>query len=316
MGMTTAPLDAPERIAFQIATGSSAGTYFPIGQMLASLISHPPGVARCEEQGRCGPIGLIAAARASEGSIANTRGVAEGRYTSGLAQADIVADAAAGRGAFKDDGRLENLRAIASLYPETVHIVVLARSKIQKISDLRNKRVSIDAAGSGTNQTARTILGAYKLNDKRVRFTFENSERSLEMMLDGQLDAFFFVGGAPLVVVEQLAAEGKIRILPVEGPEIDAMVKDAPYLIKATIPSGTYQNMPAIPTIEVQAVWVVSADVPDDLVYQIVRALFHPENRELLDSGHPKGRLIRLETARDGLPVPLHPGAERFYAGN
>lgn len=312
-GMTAPPGDAPERIAFQIATGSSSGTYFPIGQMLASLISHPAGVARCEEEGRCGPVGLIAAARASEGSIANVRAVNEGRVTSGLAQADIAAAAVDGKGPFKDGGKAENLRAIAALFPETVHIVVFSDSPIQKIADLKGKRVSIDAPGSGTNATARLILAAFKLSEKRVTFAFENAERSLEMMQAGDLDAFFFVGGAPLGVVEELAAQGKIRLLPIAGKEIDKLVEAAPYLTKADIPAGTYQNMPAVPTLEVRAIWLVNAQVPDELVYEICRALFNPGNRGLLDSGHPKGKLIRLETARDGLPVPLHPGAQRYY---
>jgi TRAP transporter TAXI family solute receptor len=315
MAMTGVPVDTGERIDFKIATGSSSGTYFPIGQMLASLISHPPGVARCEAEGRCGPLGLFAAARASEGSIANARAVNEGRVTSGLAQADIAADAFEGIGAFKADGKATELRAIAALFPETVHIVVMADSKIRSVKDLRNKRVSIDAAGSGTNATARTVLAAYKLNEKRAKFAFESSERSLEMLQAGDLDAFFFVGGAPLGVVEELAAQGKIRLLPLEGPEIDALVAKAPYLTKADIPAGTYQNMAAVPTIEVRAIWLVNASVPDQVVFEIVRALFHPDNRELLDSGHPKGRLIRLETARDGLPVPLHPGAQSYYDG-
>ena len=207
----------------------------------------------------------------------------------------------------------EALRAIAALFPETVHIVVLADSPLKTIKDLKWKRVSIDAAGSGTNAMARTVLGAFKMGEKTVVFSFENAERSLEMLQAGELDAFFFVGGAPLGVVEELAAAGKIRLIPVEGKEIDALVKNAPYLVKADIPAGTYQNMPAVPTIEVRAVWLVNASVPNDLVYAIVRALFHPDNRELLDSGHPKGKLIRLETARDGLPVPLHPGAAAYY---
>ena len=134
------------------------------------------------------------------------------------------------------------------------------------------------------------------------------------MLQSGELDAFFFVGGAPLGVVEELAAAGKIRLIPLEGKEIDALVAKAPYMTKAEIPAGTYRNMPAVPSIEVRAIWLVNADVPNDLVFAIVRALFHPDNRGLLDSGHPKGKLIRLETARDGLPVPLHPGAEAYYA--
>jgi TRAP transporter TAXI family solute receptor len=150
-------------------------------------------------------MGLIAAARASEGSIANVRAVNEGRVTSGLAQADIVAAAHEGTGPFKGNGKAENLRAIAALFPETVHIVVFADSPIKAIKDLKGKRVSIDAAGSGTNATARLILTAFRLSEKRVKFSFENAERSLEMMQKGDLDAFFFVGGAPLGVVEELA---------------------------------------------------------------------------------------------------------------
>jgi len=97
---------------------------------------------------------------------------------------------------------------------------------------------------------------------------------------------------APLGVVEELAAAGKIRLIPLEGKEIDALVAKAPYMTKAEIPAGTYRNMPAVPSIEVRAIWLVNADVPNDLVFAIVRALFHPDNRGLLDSGHPKGKLI------------------------
>ena len=102
------------------------------------------------------------------------------------------------------------LRAIAALFPETVHIVVLEDSPLKTIKDLKWKRVSIDAAGSGTNAMARTVLGAFKMGEKTVVFSFENAERSLEMLQAGELDAFFFVGGAPLGVVEELAAAGKI----------------------------------------------------------------------------------------------------------
>ncbi len=313
MGLGAAPADTTQRIAFQIATGSSSGTYFPIGQMLASLISHPPGVGRCEVEGRCGPIGLIAAARASEGSVANVRAVSEGRVSSGLAQADIVADAAEGRGLFKD-AKVENVRAIASLFPETVHVVVLAESDIEGLADLRGKRISIDAEGSGTNATARAILSAFKITEKRATFAFENADASSAKLIDGELDAFFFVGGAPLGVVAELAREGKVRLLPIEGKEIDKLLEKAPHLTKAEIAADVYDGIDATPTIETHAVWIVNAGVADDVVYAITRALWHPDNRGLLDSGHPKGEAIRFEGAREGLPVALHPGAERYYA--
>lgn len=312
MGLGVVPGDSTPRIAFQIATGSASGTYFPIGQMLASLVSHPPGVGRCEVEGRCGPAGLIAAARASEGSIANVSGVNEGRVTSGLAQADVIADALAGKGAFKDK-KVEGVRVIAALFPETVHVVVLADSDITAIAGLKGKRVSIDAPGSGTNATARAVLSAFKLSGKRVELAFENPDTSSAMLLDGRLDAFFFVGGAPLGVVGELAREGKVRLLAVEGPEIDKLLKDAPWLSRTEIPDGAYDGLGATPTVGIRAVWIVNAGLSDDLVYAITRALWHPDNRGLLDSGHPQGKQIRFETARDALPAPLHAGAERYY---
>jgi hypothetical protein len=312
MGLGVVPGDSSPRIAFQIATGSASGTYFPIGQMLASLVSHPPGVGRCEVEGRCGPSGLIAAARASEGSIANVRSVDEGRVTSGLAQADVVADAIAGEGAFKDK-KAENIRVIAALFPETVHVVVLADSEIAGIAGLKGKRVSIDAPGSGTNATARAVLQAFKLGGKRVDLAYENPDTSSALLLDGKLDAFFFVGGAPLGVVGELAREGKVRLLAVEGPEIDQLLNEAPWLTRTEIPDGAYEGLGATPTVGIRAVWIVNAGLPDDLVHAITRALWHSDNRGLLDSGHPQGREIRFETARDALPAPLHAGAERYY---
>src|SRR6266705_2860836 len=124
-------IDNPQRVAFQISTGSTTGTYFPVGAMLAQLLSHPPGVERCEAANVCGPSGLIVSTRASQGSVANLLAVNSGMVTSGIAQADVVALAVAGQGPFRKAGPIKQLRVIANLYGEDLHLVVAKKSKIK-----------------------------------------------------------------------------------------------------------------------------------------------------------------------------------------
>src|ERR1700712_5540285 len=132
-----------QRISFQILTGSTGGTYFPVGQLIAGLISHPPGVDRCESSDVCGPAGLIISARTSDGAVANVLAVNSGRAESGLAQGDVVAQAVAGAGTFKKAGKQSQVRALAGLFTEDVHLIVLRQGKIDKIADLKGKRVSL-----------------------------------------------------------------------------------------------------------------------------------------------------------------------------
>ncbi len=145
---------APTRrcvIAFQIsAPAIPTAPIFPVGELLASLLSHPPGIGRCDAAPVCGPAGLIVSTRASEGSVANVLAVNSGMVNSGLAQADVVAMAVAGQGPFKKYGPAKKLRVIADLYGEEVHLVAAKNAKIKSVADLRGKRVSLSTEGSGT----------------------------------------------------------------------------------------------------------------------------------------------------------------------
>lgn len=315
MALMGPPLSAfaQVRLSFQIATGSTSGTYFPVGQMLAAMISHPPGVGRCEKEGVCGPPGLLAAAKTSEGSVANARAVNEGRVASAFIQGDVAGAAFRGEGLFKPDAPLSELRAIASLYPELVHLVVAAGMKLEGLSDLKRKRVAIDTPGSGTNFTARELLASEKLGEKSVQLSFDGPEKAAARLLAGELDAFFFIGGPPLPVLETLLETGKAVLAPVTGEAIAKLVERIPALRRARIPVDLYSDVPATETIAVSALWAVGAAVPDDVVYAITRALWSGANRRFLDSGHPIGRLIRPEIATFNLPIPLHPGAARYY---
>src|SRR5579871_4750970 len=159
----------PARISFQIVTGSTGGTYFPVGQLIAGLISHPPGVDRCESADVCGPPGLIISARTSDGAVSNVLAVNSGDADSGFAQGDVVAEAVAGTGAFRKAGRQSHIRVIADLFPEDVHLIVAKNSKIAKLADLRGKRVSLGVDSSGTSVTVRAILEAYDLPVSRLK---------------------------------------------------------------------------------------------------------------------------------------------------
>jgi TRAP transporter TAXI family solute receptor len=305
--------DGPPVTYFRIGTGSLAGTYFPVGETIANLISKPPGSAPCEPGGRCGVPGLVATAQASAGSIANVRAVAAGEIDSGLAQADIVDWAWRGANMFAKDGARPNIRVIANLYRESVHIVARRGAGIGGVRDLKGKRVSLDLPESGTAVDARLILAAYGLKDRDMTVAALDTGRAADAILAGDLDAFFFVGGWPAPVIADLARQEAIDLVPIDGPEAAALMARQPFLATDAIPARSYGDLPRTPTLSVGAQWIVSSSADEALVFQLVRALFDPANRPMLERGHPKAAEIRLGTALDGVSVPVHPAAMRFY---
>lgn len=301
-----------QRISFVIATGPTGGTYFPIGQAIAGIISHPASVDRCDTVGVCGPDGLIASVRTSPGSVANAADIDAGRVDSGLVQSDVVAEAVKGRGAFHS-GALKNLRVIASLFPEEIHVVVAKSAHIKSIAGLRGKRVSVGDPDSGTAVTARAVLSAWHLSERDIRVRHLASDVAASELDSGRLDAFFFVGGAPVELIADLTARGRAVLVPLDGRGRKRLIASVPGLSADVIPSGAYPNIGEVPTASIHALWVVNKSKPDDVIYGVTRALFNPANRAALLQSHPSAKFIRLDTAADDLPAPLHPGAARFY---
>lgn len=299
---------------FRIGTGSTGGTYHPIGGLIASAISNPPGARPCDRGGACGPKGLIAVAQSTGGSVANVEAIRDGQLESGLAQADIAYWAYKGVHIFHRKGmKVEKLRAIANLYPEAVHLVVRKDAKITKIEDLRGKRVSLGPKDSGTRVDAEIILRAFGLTTRSIKAQYLGPGPSADALREGKLDAMFLVAGPPAKAIVGLASSTEIALLPIAGKRVTRLRKRYPFFSQGVIPADAYKNATDIETLTVGAQWVVSADVPDDLVYAITRALWHKNTRKLLDEGHPEGRNIKLENALKGLGVPLHPGAARYY---
>ena len=311
--LVPSPAVAQEVRYHRIGTGSTSGTYFPIGGIIASAISKPPGSRDCESGGSCGVPGLIAVAQSTRGSVENVLGIAEGRLESGLSQADISYWAYNGKGTFEKTGPLENLRAVANLYPEAVHIVVRRGAGMATLADLRGKRVSLDREGSGTRVDALLILAAYGIGLGDIQSEALAAGEAADALRAGELDAFIMVVGTPATAILGLAEDSLITLLPVSGPEAQALRDRLPFFHADRIEAGTYFNVAATETLSVGAQWLVSADLSEELVYGLTRALWHETTRRLLDNGHPKGKAIQKVSALDGLVVPLHPGARRYY---
>jgi TRAP transporter TAXI family solute receptor len=285
---------------FRIGTGGTAGTYYPVGGMLANAISNPPN--------------LILTAQASNGSVANINAISSGQAESGFSQADVAAWAYTGTGLYEGRGKVEDLRLIANLYPESIHFVATKASGVKSIADLKGKRVSLDEPGSGTLVDARIILKAFGLSESDIKPDYLKPNQAADKIKDGSLDAFVFVGGYPTAAISELAATGGgIVLLPIDGAQAEAIRKDYPFFATDNIPANTYKDVPAVTTVAVGAQWVTSAKQPEDLVYNITKALWSDKTRAVLDAGHAKGKVIRKETALAGAGIPAHPGAAKFY---
>lgn len=298
---------------FRIGTGTTGGTYFPIGGIIANAISNPPGSPPCDKGGSCGVPGLIAVAQASSGSVENIDNIASGAIESGLSQSDVTYWAYTGSGLYEGQEPMEDLRAIAKLYMELVHIVVPADSDIETVADLRGKRVSLGDQGSGTLLDMRLILDAYGLSEEDIQPVYERPEPSAEMMLNGEIDAFGFVGGAPVLAIEDLARRMDIRLLPFTDEATVDLIAERPFFAPARLDGGIYEGVDSLTTIAVGALWVTSAKIETDLIEGVTRALWHPTTGTLLENGHPRGREINLESAVTGVPIPFHDGALRYY---
>ncbi|KAA0684228.1 immunogenic protein [Roseomonas genomospecies 6] len=301
IGATVAVAQTPA--FFRIGTGGTAGTYYPVGGLIANVISGTNG----------GVPGLVATAVASNGSVANINAINGGSSESGFSQSDVAYWAHTGTGLFEGKGKVEDLRVIATLYPETIHLVARKDANIKSVADLKGKRVSLDEPGSGTLVDARIVLGAFGLTEKDVKAEYLKPGPAGDRLRDGALDAYFFVGGYPTGAISELATSSGISLVPITGPEIDKMLGQYQFFAKDTVPANTYKDVPETQTISVNAQWLTSAKQPDDLVYNIVKTLYNEKSRAALDAGHAKGKLVTLKNATTGLGIPLHPGAEKFY---
>ena len=298
---------------FRIGTGSTSGSYFPIGGIIASAISNPPGSRECDKGGSCGVPGLLAVAQSTQGPIENIALIAKGTLDSGLAQADLAYWAFHGSGIYADKGAVKNLRAVANLYPEMVHVVVRATADIQGIRDLKLKRVSLGEQASGTLVNARAVLEAYGMTELDVLPMYLQPGPAADLLATDGIDAFFVNAGPPSAAIAALARTTPIRLLSIAGGEREAILKKYPFFAPQIIPGSTYEGVAGVESLAIGVQYLVSASVDEKLVYGITSALWHPTTQKLWENVGPLAGSIKLKTALDGLTLPLHPGAAQYY---
>lgn len=283
---------------FRIGTGGTGGTYYPVGGLIANAISSDA---------------VDASAVATNGSVANVNGIVGASMESAFSQSDVATWAFTATGIWQGRPKVDELRAIANLYPETVHVVVKKGANIKSIADLKGKRVSIDEPGSGSIINAKAVLAAYGLKDGAYKAENLKPGPSAEKLKDGGIDAFFITGGYPMAAVTELATTTGIDLLPIEGEQARKITSEFKFFAPDSIPDGTYKDTKGVASLSVGAQWITSAKISADLVYAVTKAMWSDKTRAILDAGHAKGKVIRKETALVGLGIPLHPGAERFY---
>lgn len=307
---------AQDMTFFRIGTGGAGGTYFPIGGIIANAISNPPGSRECDKGGNCGVPGLVAMAQSTNASAHNVNAIQAGQMEAGLSGAATLHFAYHGKSKFEGNAK-PDLRIIANLYPEDLHLVLPKGGKLDGLADLKDKRVGIAQAGSGTQIAVELIIGDHGVNRDNIDEAELNNSQSAERIADGQLDAYFYAAGTPVAAMIQLDNTKGMELYSFTDEEVVQANKSVPYYIPSSIPAGTYPGVAYdVNTVAVSGIFVTNASQDEELIYQVTKALWSSTARKLLDNGHAKGKVITLETALDGvagIDVPLHPGAERFY---
>ena len=304
---------AQELKFFTIGTGGTAYTYYPVGGMIANAISKPPGSRECGKGGSCGVPNLIASAVSSRGSVDNVNAIISGLRNSGFAQSDVAYWAYTGTGTMEGKEPAKDLRTIAALFQEHIHLVALKKSNINSVKDLKGKRVSLDEPGSGTYVDAKLILESNGLSTSDVKAEALKGKAATDALRNGKVDAIFVVAGFPTGAIVELASAVDVKLVPIDGAGAKALTSKYGFFSQSPIPSGTYEGVGEVNTVAVGAQWFTSAKEDNELIYQITKALWNKESRKLMDVGHAKGKTITPDTALSGVGVQLHPGAEKFY---
>ena len=299
------PLRAEERF-LTIGSGDITGVYYPVGRAIASLVN----------AGRAGH-GIRATVESTRGSIFNINALSAGYLELGLAQSDKQHQAVMGSNEWAAKGPQTELRSLFSLHHETVNLVAAADTGIRTLADLKGKRVNVGNPRSGQHQNALDALRAAGLDPARdLRLESSFATEAPRLLQDERIDAFFCTLGHPSgTLLEAVSGPRKVRFIPIAGPGIDRLVDGNGYYIRARVPVTTYypaaEDAADVETFAVVATLSAAARVPDEVAYQVTRAVF--ENLETFRTRHPALAGLRREDMLEGLTAPLHPGALRYF---
>ena len=302
MGATPAAVKAETQFV-TIGTGGVTGVYYPTGGAICRLVNK----SRKQHGIRC-------TVESTGGSVYNLNTIRAGELDMGVAQSDWQYHAWHGSNVFEDKGPNKDLRAVFSVHPEPFTVVARTDSGIKKFEDLKGKRVNIGNPGSGQRGTMEVVMAAYgwTKDDFKLASELKSAEQS-SALCDNKVDAMVFTVGHPSGSIKEASTSCDSVIVEVAGPKIDKLVKDNDYYRTAIVPGGMYRGTPTdTKTFGVGATFVTSAKVPDDVIYNVVKAVF--ENFDEFKKLHPAFVVLKKEEMiKDGLSAPLHDGAVKYY---
>ena len=292
--------DAPKKAQLTMGTGGESGTYFAVGGVLANVLNEK------------NPDAMSVNVVSTGGSADNLQNMATGVYQLATVQSDVMTYAYNGTRSFEKTGAVPNVRILAGLYAETVQIVT-TDPNIKTVADLKGKAVCVGDQNSGTYFNAKDVFDAYGLDiEKDIQPIFQSFGASTESLKDGKIDAAFLTAGAPTTSVVDLGTAKSVYLVSIDDEHMAKLLEACPFYAKYTISKDVYKTPEDCQTVTVKATLVADASVSDDVAYAIVKTIF--ENKDEITAAHAKGAELDLTFATDGMAIPFHPGAAKYFA--
>lgn len=304
LALGLAPL-AGAKTFVTIGSGSTTGLYYPTAVGIAKIVNEAD-------------IAVRANARSTGASVFNCRAIGQGQLQMGMTQNNIAYYAYNGTGVEAFQGKpVKNLRGLAVLYPEVIHILARKEANIKSPADFKGKRVYVGDIGSGTEQDAKNILAAYDVSFDDLKSAVRGSAgKAVGLLRDGQIDAMFYTVGLGSAAITEAAQTAPIVLIPISSDKIDQLHSKFSFYTRFTIPGGTYPDMDKdTSTITLKASLVASADLPEEAVYEFMNTVFNKKLNEFYsDVQNPNlKKYFKVKEALDGMPIPIHAGAVKFY---
>ncbi|UPW84820.1 TAXI family TRAP transporter solute-binding subunit [Lysinibacillus sp. Ag94] len=277
-----------------LLTGGTQGTYYALGGTFADFISKETGIKTTAE--------------VSQASAANMTALQDGKGEIAFVQSDIAYYATEGKFMFEGK-KIDSIAALGALYPETVQLVTTEASGIKSYADLKGKKVSVGAPGSGTYANAEQLLEIHGLTMDDIKAQNLDFGESTDGLQSGQIDAAFITAGTPTGAVEALNATTKVNIIGMDAGKADELIAKYPYYAKDTVKAGTYGIANDTETVSVLAMLAVKKDLPKDVVYSMTKAIYDNSGK----ISHAKGEFIKAKTGLDGISIDVHPGAQKYF---
>lgn len=282
-----------------MSTGSTSGTYYPLGTAISNVITNSD-------------LGINMTAESTGGSVENARFLGQKQTDIGFVESLIADWAYNGNGMFEGT-KVENIRALLSLYPNTIQVVVKEDSGIKEFTDLKGKRVACGIQGSSSPLNLQYVIESYGMTMDEVKPEYLSFGQGMELLKDNQVDAVLVDAGAPNSAIIDMSTQHDIHILSIDPENIAKIKEKYPYFSDpVTIPGGTYKGVDEdVVTTGSKVTLCTRAELSEELIYNIVKAIY--ENKEKVVQVHEKGNSINLEKATDAISIPLHPGAVNYY---